>query len=684
MKAVEALSRWSVLVALAACSSSSVPGADAAAGDGGDARAGCAAGVDSDGDGASDADECRAGSDPSARDSDMDGVSDGAELAYPRACVADDRARQRRPPPTCMADAQCLAGERCRGLDPTRRDSDGDGVADNEEDRLLDRAIEARTGETDPRLWDTDGDGITDGVTTAICRTDGLAAVTQVTLPMTGVQVGYDPRFGASRLVAGSEGRAAVLLDDPSAAVAGLVVSLPAAGDVNEETSRVRAAIAGELRLGTNVFLGRALTTHEGHPALPLTWVVERAGSASALRDALIRPLTGAAAPAGGAEVGAAGAFVVEATVTRRATGMTTMRTDVIVAVAPRAAYDDIARPTGVRATDLVNTTGVAEAQKALDAACDVFRAPPTPPVDFLWTVDVSVSTAGRQQSIGATAERFFARLRAAGVDFRVAVLAAQPEPFDFATPGLHWVSGDDPMGPRELAFRVTTERYQMDAADLLAPYPNPGRFAVDESPIFAAVNAHDQLSAAPAGAPADRRLRPGARVAVFFVGDESGLNDDRRFAQDAARWGRTYNDRLPAVARYFSERHILTFGLVNDGGPGLCDPQGASDMRRCVILANRGAYAVIGRATDADIELAMARIVSAIVGDASPYALTRSPITSTLKVRVRDVDVPRSRADGFDYDPASRAVVFYGSTFRPRGGDPVAVSYRGWQGSPG
>ena len=79
-----------------------------------------------------------------------------------------------------------------------------------------------------------------------------------------------------------------------------------------------------------------------------------------------------------------------------------------------------------------------------------------------------------------------------------------------------------------------------------------------------------------------------------------------------------------------------------------------------------------------------MARIVEAVAGASSPFRLTRSPITSTIQVRVRGAAVPRSRSDGFDYDPASRAVIFFGTTFRPAIGDPVVISYRVWEGSLG
>ena len=54
-------------------------------------------------------------------------------------------------------------------------------------------------------------------------------------------------------------------------------------------------------------------------------------------------------------------------------------------------------------------------------------------------------------------------------------------------------------------------------------------------------------------------------------------------------------------------------------------------------------------------------------------------PITSMIRVRVRGMEAPRSRINGFDYDFASRSVVFYGSTWRPRSGDEVVISYRTW-----
>lgn len=236
--------------------------------------------------------------------------------------------------------------------------------------------------------------------------------------------------------------------------------------------------------------------------------------------------------------------------------------------------------------------------------------------------------------------------------DFRVAVLQAQSTAFDFATPGLRFVQGSNPAGADELAGRVTVEPYRMRAADALAPYGNAGRFVVqvDEEPLAAGVLAFESLlDGLRAGAPLERRVREGARLVAFFVADETGNNDEQRyFSRTPARWGATYADRLRSAIAFFRTRGILTFGLVNDQRTD-CAANVASDMRKCLITGNGGAYIPITSAAAADVASAMRRIVSAVVGASSPYRLERQPITSTLKVRVRNRDVPRSRADGFD-----------------------------------
>ncbi len=60
----------------------------------------------------------------------------------------------------------------------------------------------------------------------------------------------------------------------------------------------------------------------------------------------------------------------------------------------------------------------------------------------------------------------------------------------------------------------------------------------------------------------------------------------------------------------------------------------------------------------------------------ASDYHLTQHAISATIKVVVQGRTIQRSMQNGFDYDPATRAIVFYGAA-RPQVGDEIAVSYR-------
>jgi hypothetical protein len=333
---------------------------------------------DSDGDGVLDGQEVAAGANPNSSDSDGDGVPDSVEFAYPKACIAADNFSQRRPAPVCTSDADCVAGETCKGLDPAKTDSDGDGVPDGQEDLNFDGTIDGVSGETDPRLFDTDGDGGSDKDTgSKICRPDGLGMVTIDQVSGASHQLGYDPIFGVDKKVTAPNNAGAIIVDDSLASVAGLSVSkLTATADVRADATAAEAVITTELPkiAGTAVIpvlVGRALTTHENFPAVTSTYrVTTGAGvNASRLRDQLVNGFIGVAAP-GGASVGASAEFYLDITTVRR-----TGAVDIIVGVSPRTLYDDTSKPTAIRVNDLVNSTGVRLPNKSLDFRCQGFKA---------------------------------------------------------------------------------------------------------------------------------------------------------------------------------------------------------------------------------------------------------------------------------------------------------------------
>ncbi|MBN2360989.1 MAG: hypothetical protein JXR83_16150 [Deltaproteobacteria bacterium] len=105
--------------------------------------------VDTDCDGVSDKDERDLGLNPRKKDSDGDMISDGVEL-----CRAQNLDQS-------FCTSFIAAGAGCTGSDPLAVDSDGDGINDGVEDADRDGVFE--TGETDPKDGDTDGDGLCDG-----------------------------------------------------------------------------------------------------------------------------------------------------------------------------------------------------------------------------------------------------------------------------------------------------------------------------------------------------------------------------------------------------------------------------------------------------------------------------------------------------------------------------------------
>ncbi|MBI2389354.1 MAG: hypothetical protein HYV09_07135 [Deltaproteobacteria bacterium] len=73
----------------------------------------------------------------------------------------------------------------------------------------------------------------------------------------------------------------------------------------------------------------------------------------------------------------------------------------------------------------------------------------------------------------------------------------------------------------------------------------------------------------------------------------------------------------------------------------------------------------------------ALADLIGATV---SPYKLAKWPISTTMVVRVNGTVAPRSRNDGWDFDPQTRTLYWYGITYRPKKGDAIVVQARTWQ----
>jgi hypothetical protein len=268
--------------------------------------------------------------------------------------------------------------------------------------------------------------------------------------------------------------------------------------------------------------------------------------------------------------------------------------------------------------------------------------------------------------------------MSAAGVDLRVGVLQAgsATQGPDLDDPGFEWISGNDPMGPQQLAWQVTYRPFRDMRGDTVGPYPLEGQ---EEEPVAAGVVTVEAMERRAASDPEARRsFRRDATRAVFFVTDEDGTNEERRFfARDPMQWGATPEARVRTATQWFRQRDMLTFGMANLFRQGPCPA--VENLVPCVVTGNGGAYIPLDTALDAEVASALSRIVDTVAGATSEFVLTRPPLSSTLRVAVETRLVPRSRGDGFDWNHDALALIFRGNTYRPRRSQIVRTAYFRW-----
>ncbi|MFO0560011.1 MAG: hypothetical protein U0269_18500 [Polyangiales bacterium] len=514
------------------------------------------------------------------------------------------------------------------------------------------------------------------------CPGDSLVEPQIVPFVSGATQLGLDPAFIAVRAErAGMD--SFVAADEETADVSTIAIERAATTTLEAHAATAEGAMIMPLGAVAGL-VGRMLTAPDRTPLRrsSFRYTSPSPTTADRVRDRIGTILTGAPiARTMGLRHTFSTTFTVELTTALRADARSVYY---LIAVAPTAAVEDNARSTVTRVEDFVNGSTLAPAGRVNQIVCDLDRATRSATADFLWFVDTSASMNNDQQLVGTTAQSFFDQLNTAGVDFRVGVLqAGSGVPALDGPPAFTFVGGGDPMGALQVAYRVTSSAFAGDARDTQRPFPNPSG---NEEPAAASVQTILEFERrARAGEPnANFVFRDGAARVVFWVTDEPGTNDDNRFfGRDTARWGATIAERVANIAAFFRTRNIIPYGLVPFTMGTTCSAS-AVNLLACVITAAGGAYVPINATNVAERDMAfraaMSQVVANTAGASSEFALTQPPISSSIRVRLVDRIVPRSRADGFDYDGVANALVFRGPTFRPRAGDEVRSAYFTWR----
>ncbi len=278
--------------------------------------------------------------------------------------------------------------------------------------------------------------------------------------------------------------------------------------------------------------------------------------------------------------------------------------------------------------TDLTNGTHLSAPGGIVSYECETVQAPPLK-TDFLFVVDNSASMLEEQTALANSADALFQAFRASGLDFRIGVITTDSDVL------------------RGNGFTSDLAQFKSDVRVGI----NGNGFEMGLEFALRALRAA-KLATAP-----ERRTRDDAGLVVVFVSDEenAGLKTVAEYAVD-----------------YIAE-NAVAFGIV---GPR---PNGCTRVGLGAAVAGTQ-YIDLAAATggstgsicNPNITEVVEEILFGAIGASSRAKLRNRPISGSLAVKTT-VEVPRTRDNGFDFDPANNTLLFFGAS--PPEGTDVTVA---------
>lgn len=614
--------------------------------------------------------------DPRRADTDGDGVSDGVESGLITANIAD----------AANCTAVPVDADPTTTTNPGNSDSDGDGISDGAEDTNQNGRVDP--GELNPN---NPADGILpDGGVApagAVCTVMNLRPVLFRSEGDPDIQLGLPAQFTEVNTVAVGGQTKGIIGFDPTNNVAFVAWRQAAPGAATTPTAD-EAALRPTLN-GIGAITNATTQTFTSWDNLPaLQGFYDMAGGADlkARANAIADGLVGAGAGTLMGAAGVTGPFKLQVEYLHR----TNAAVVVIVAITPLANYSGAPL---FNMSDAAGGSALAQFGDPNAYQCEVF-APGSGKVDFLFVVDDSCSMASSQNALASTAAAVQAQLGNSTLDWRIAlvtssysrggttrnqdvvrgftreidqfrswltqnsncvgmvctnVTGATPACWGSGTNGGCWVTTSGSGGERILESGAR-------AMTTLTPVPAPG--------------APDVVG----------KFRNGAQVVVILIGDA-----DDQSAYSAAQFSTffgTLNNTLGAHTNRVGP--VPVHGIICPVGQ-TCNGEPQNVDNGAVITARGGVRGDI--TTPASIVNAVGLIMNSAIASAG-YRMQKPPIGASVKVAMDSVNdpamcnkdnIPRSRADGFDFDGINRSISFFGACRPAAGASLAAVSYRYW-----
>ncbi|HNO22381.1 MAG TPA: hypothetical protein PKK94_05345 [Leptospiraceae bacterium] len=297
-------------------------------------------------------------------------------------------------------------------------------------------------------------------------------------------------------------------------------------------------------------------------------------------------------------------------------------------------------------------------------AKTDTFSGAADPKADFVWVVDNSSSMQQEQSAVSSAATTFFSALSNKRLDYRIGVITTDSSTLRTAG-GTSWVVNSTSGG--QTAF----------VANTAAGTGGSG----NESATHFAVQGINNGNLTP---------RSGSKLYFVFVTDEGDsyqcYNGGSTTTPASPTWSPCKNGTsFDTASNVFTQNSYKVFGIIGlDAATGLSgkctgtNGTSASNNNNQhtnyynLALATGGSSASI--CAD-DFSPIMSSIVNEAAATSSPYVLSKSPISSTINVKVNGTDAAKSSVNGWTYDASSNSIIFSGTAW-PSVGASISVTY--------
>ncbi len=279
--------------------------------------------------------------------------------------------------------------------------------------------------------------------------------------------------------------------------------------------------------------------------------------------------------------------------------------------------------------TDLTNGTHLSAPNADLSYECETLQAPPLK-TDFIFVVDNSASMLEEQTALANSADALFDAFRTSGLDFRIGVITTDSDIL------------------RGTGFTSDLAQFKSDVRVGI----NGNGFEMGIEFALRAIRVAKQATGA------ERRVRDDAGLVIVFVSDEenAGLKPVADYAAD------------------FVAENAVTFGIVGPRPTGCTRVGlGAAVAGTQYIDLSAATGGSTGSICNPNLTEVVEEILFGAIGASSRARLMRRPISGSLAVKT-DVEVPRARVNGFDFDPGNNTVLFFGAS--PPAGTNVRAAF--------